>query len=336
MAFQLTQPYPRLWSLEQGVVMVVTDLHGDWQAYQRYRDHFIELHGRGLADGLIFTGDLIHAEEGSYDHSVEIVLDVLALRATYGAALIYLCGNHELPHLYSISLAKGDRIYTPAFEQALNQSGRRDEVIALFDALPFYLRSRAGVSLTHAGAPPAIVTTKNALKLFRWHHQELLTWAEALMAQEDIVSLRRGYAKLSEGIPYDTLARDYLAVSGPTDPRYDHILRGFIASSHPEFEGLLWPALFTRNEEEYDLADHKIFLDALLQALAENYVPQRILVTGHMTLKGGYKVVTNNHLRLASAYHARPRQAAQYLLFDAAQPIQSMQDLLNKLGSIYA
>src|SRR5262245_7242853 len=131
--------YPRLWSLEAGVAMIVTDLHGDWEAYRRYRDRFVELQANGQADWFIFTGDLIHAEEPGNDRSLEIVLDVMALQARYGQALIYLCGNHEMPHLYGISLAKGPKVYTPSFEKALAESQRRAEIITLFDSLPFYL-----------------------------------------------------------------------------------------------------------------------------------------------------------------------------------------------------
>ena len=61
MATTLTKPYPRLWSIEAGRVMVVTDLHGDWDAYRRYRDCFVDLRSKNLADWLIFTGDLIHS-----------------------------------------------------------------------------------------------------------------------------------------------------------------------------------------------------------------------------------------------------------------------------------
>ena len=50
MPFQLTKTYPRLWSLEAGVAMVVTDLHGDWDLYVRYRDHFLGLRAQGRAD----------------------------------------------------------------------------------------------------------------------------------------------------------------------------------------------------------------------------------------------------------------------------------------------
>jgi Icc-related predicted phosphoesterase len=58
----LAKTSPRLWSLDAGVAMVVTDLHGDWDAYARYRDRFVELRAAGQADCLIVTGDLIHRE----------------------------------------------------------------------------------------------------------------------------------------------------------------------------------------------------------------------------------------------------------------------------------
>ena len=153
MALTLTQSYPRLWSLEAGVAMVVTDLHGDWDTYQRYRDRFVDLQAANNANCLIFTGDLIHAENQHSDRSIKIVLDVLALQNSYGPAIIYLCGNHELPHIYGLNLAKGDRIYTPDFEKSLTESKQRDEVITLFASLSFYVRTRAGVS---SGARPSI------------------------------------------------------------------------------------------------------------------------------------------------------------------------------------
>ncbi|MCB0209476.1 MAG: metallophosphoesterase [Anaerolineae bacterium] len=315
--------------------MVVTDLHGDWDVYERYRDRFAHLHANGQADYLIFTGDLIHAEKPEIDKSLEIILDILALRVTYGKAIILLCGNHEMPHIYNITLARGSHHYTPHFEKALSQNQWRSEVIDLFKSLPFYIRSHAGVSLTHAGAPALFAEQAHALKLFHWNHQEIFNWAESVMARENIVSLRNGYSRLNKGIPYNTLAHYFLAVSGPDDPRYDDLLRGFIASSHPNFEGLLWPALFTRCEEEYGLADHRIFVNALLQALSIDFAAQKCLVTGHITIKGGYQLVTNQHLRLASARHASPRHAGRYLLFDTCKPINNAKDLLNNLGSVY-
>lgn len=335
MSYSLTKHFPRLWSLDAGLVMVVTDLHGDWEAYQRYRDRFVALQAQGQADCLIFTGDLIHSENPAEpDKSVEIVLDVMALQASYGQAIIYLCGNHEMPHIYGISLTKGDKVYTPPFEAALSRSQRRAEIMALFDSLPFYLRTRAGVTLAHAGAPAAIANPAAAPQIFNWNHQTLLAQADQTLATGNVAALRDGYARMQHA-PYDLLASHYLAVSGPADPRYNDLLRGFLASSLPGFDQLLWPALFTRCEQEYGLADYRIFLEALLQELSAGFYPQQVLVAGHMTIRGGYQLVAQRHLRLASAHHARPREAGHYLLFDAAQPVRGVEDLLKRLGSVY-
>lgn len=336
MSITLAKPFPRLWSLEAGIIMVVTDLHGDWDAYQRYRDRFVDLQAKGQADCLVFTGDLIHAETSEPDKSLEIVLDVMDLQATYGSAIIYLSGNHELPHIYGINLAKGQRVYTPDFEKALTQNQARDKVVPLFDSLPFFVYTKAGVTIAHAGAPALMVEPGNTQKLLNWSHQELLTWADEMLAPEDLQALRNGFAKMHERIPYDKLAKYYLAVSGPDDPRYNDLLRGFIASSHPTFDQILWSALFTRCEKEYGFADYAIFLDAMLKQLSTDFYPQQVLVAGHITIRGGYNIIAQRHLRLASnAPHATPRNAGQYLLFDAAQPVNDVKDLLNGLGSVF-
>ncbi|MCK6625005.1 MAG: metallophosphoesterase [Anaerolineae bacterium] len=335
MTLLLNKPFPRLWSLEAGVAMVVTDLHGDEDAYRRYRDRFVDLQAKGEADWLILTGDLIHREqEDAPDPSLELVLDVLALQASYGQAVIYLCGNHELPHLYHFALTKGRRTYTPAFEASLAASPHRAEVITLFESLPFYIRTRAGVTLTHAGAAAPLANPANAQRLFSWNHRPLFDWADDLIAGEDVESLRRGYAKMQQA-PYDLLAQYYLAVSGPADPRYNDLLRGFLATQHPEFNALLWPALFTRCEQDYGAADYAIFVEALLKEAAVDFYPQRALVAGHMTIPGGYQLVARHHLRLASAHHATPREAGQYLLIDVGKPIQRIDDLLSALRSVY-
>ncbi len=332
----LVQAFPRLWSLEEGQAMVVTDLHGDWEAYCRYRDRFVDLQTSGQADYLIFTGDLIHAEAAiEPDRSLDIVLDVLALRAAYGPAIIYLCGNHELPHIYGISLSKGSRVYTPAFEAALSSDSCRAAVIDLFNSLPFYLRTRSGVTLTHAGAAAPLSDSGNALKVFQWSHQNLLDWAEEFINREGAASLRDGYARLQQA-DYEALARFYLAVSGPADSRYNDLLRGFIASNHPTFNNLLWPALFTRCEQEYGPADYKVFLAALLQELSRDFFPQRVLVAGHVPVDKGYRVVAEQHLRLASGIHAgRSSKDRRYLLFDTARPIQGAKELQAGLNSLY-
>jgi Calcineurin-like phosphoesterase len=334
MAFRLTKAYPRLWSLDAGVAMVVTDLHGDWDTYARYRDRFIDLRAAEQADCLIFTGDLIHREpDTGADRSLDIVLDILALRERYGDAIVSLCGNHELPHLYGFVLGKGRTEYTPGFEAALSQSGQRDDILALFETLPFFIRTAAGVSIAHAGASAPLADSAQAARLFDWNHQALRAWAEERLAQGDRAELRSGYARLSGESSYDAMARHYLAVPGPADPRYDDLLRGFVVTAHPDFR-VVRSALFTRCEQEDSEDAYTVRLAAALEGLSVGYAPQRLLVAGHIATPGGHTVVAERHLRLASGAHAHPAASRAYLLFDTARSIDNIDDLLSGLQPI--
>jgi hypothetical protein len=334
MPFELAKEYQRLWSLNAGVFMVVTDLHGDWEIYQRYRDRYIELHAKEQVDGLIFTGDLIHSEADiSQDRSVDIVLDVLKLQARFGEAIIYLCGNHELPHIYSFGLAKGPKEYTPSFEKVLSESETRSTVIPFFKQLPFYIRTAAGVSLTHAGATPRTKQKRNAAKLFAWDHDTQLEAAHKRLMENDIAGLRRAYARLSGADTYDELAQHYLAVSGVADPRYDDLIRGFFATISSDFD-TLHAALFTRCEQEHK-EDYGKALEALLQFLSMEYATQRVLVSGHVAVPDGYQIIADRQLRIASGVHAKPATSGKYLILDTAQSVMGIDDLLAGLQSVF-
>ncbi len=335
MTSTIIKTYPRLWSLNAGLAMVVTDLHGDWDAYRRYRDRFIALQAMGQADYLIFTGDLIHSDSPNQDDSLPILLDILKLRANYADAIIYLCGNHELPHIYGFGLSKGKREYTPAFEAALNDSTHRSDLIELLKELPFYVRTTAGVSVTHAGAAEILADANNAVKVFSWEHQRMLSEADAFLATQNMDGLRRAYARLSHAKSYDELAEHYLAVTSPSDPRFDDLLRGFVVTANPDFQ-ILYSALFTRCEQEYGSSEYAEILRLVLQHLSVNYVPQQFLVAGHMTAQNGYEIISEKHLRLASGSHTRPRKAGQYLLFDTVHPINKIADLLPGLHTAYS
>ena len=334
MPFALAKEYSRLWSLNSGIAMVVTDLHGDWNAYQYFRDSFIGLHAKGKADYLIFTGDLIHSESENFpDQSVDIVLDILNLRSKFGEAIIYLCGNHELPHIYSYCLAKGKTEYTPAFENQMTQRNVRAAIVDLFYNLPFYIRTASGVSISHAGATPLISNSQLATKLFDWDHQTYLAQARTKLAEGDKDGMRRAYARLSQAESYNDLAVKYLSVSGTNDPRYDDLLLGFFVTSNNDFD-LLYSALSTACELEFGSEVYNTALTDLLRYISLEYSTQTILVSGHMTVQNGYRVVSGNQLRIASGAHTKPSNAARYLLFDTAQPIGNMENLLGGLFSI--
>lgn len=324
---------PRLVSLDSGIIMVVTDLHGDGALYERYRDLFLVLRARGLADTLVFTGDLLHhTGPEDADRSLDIVLDLMALQETLPGAVIVLLGNHELPHLYHVPLSKGDYAFTPRFEAALG--AHRERVSAWLEGLPFYLRTRAGVALCHAGAFPEAADADALTQLLFWSHRALLAEVEARLPAETRPALREELGRML-GVPYPAIARAYLAVTEPADPRYDDYLIGQVIASDPRFE-LLWSAFFTRNEREHEARAYGAMLTALLARLSQGYIPQRVLVTGHLTCRNGYLVLADNRqLRLASGIHAEPYAACRYLLFDAGRPVERAGDLLRGLGRVF-
>ena len=328
-----TEQWQRAIDLEEGIAMVVTDLHGDWDAYQRYRDRFLWLRAQNSAHYLILTGDLIHSYGGPVerDRSVDIVLDVLALKGQLGDHLIYLLGNHELPHIYTITLQKGDDLFTPRFEAAMGE--HRQEIVTFFESLPFYIRTKAGVTVCHAGATAVNSTPNGITRLFNLSHRRILEEAADSITTAERPLLMRALRE-SNNMTYYEMVRTFFAVTGLDDPRYDDFLIGTVASAHPEFE-LLWSALFTRNEYEYGQHSYSILLSNMLQALSADFHPQRVLVTGHIDCKGGYTLVTEQQLRLASAKHAEPRQAGLYLLFDLEKPVKTAEELLPRLNSVF-
>jgi len=146
--------------------MVVTDLHGDRDAFGRYVGRFLRLHSRKQVQRLLLLGDLIHSDgPETQDASLQLVLDVMRMqKALPPNAVIMLLGNHEMPHLYGVSLAKGAIEYTPRFEKALSQGGQRGEVLAFLDNLPFFVRTAAGVMFTHAGPHGSVLENFEMLR----------------------------------------------------------------------------------------------------------------------------------------------------------------------------
>ena len=326
------QQWNRVFSLSEGQAMVVTDLHGDWDAYQRYRDTFLQLNASGQADTLILNGDMIHATAPpEQDKSIEIVLDIIRLKKELGERIIYVLGNHEIPHIYSITLQKGDDLFTPRFEFALRE--HREKIVSFFRTLPFYVRTPGGISICHAGASTALGETNGVERLFNFSHQTILDRTRAQITKEERPDLVRAMRRM-HGRTYNEMSRKWFAVTGLDDPRYDDFLVGTLATSDEDFE-LLWPAMFSRNEKEYGNSSYQVLLSTLLQSLSEGYERQTVLITGHIDVRGGYKIVNRRQLRLASAKHASPREAGLYLLFNTQERFNKAEDLIPNLRSVF-
>lgn len=321
--------------IRSGVLMVVSDLHGDGDAFDRYVQTFLALREMGEADRLIFLGDLVHGYgDEADDHSLRMILRVMELQEKFGKSnVIMLLGNHEMPHIYGVSLAKGDLEFTPRFEHMLGS--QRDRVMAFFKGLPLVVRTSAGVLLTHAGPDQNSIKRVERLRFF--DHDDLLRDADQTLArQENLNKVYEAYAELS-GHSYEELARAYLAVTGPDDPRYSHLMRALFISERDHRFSVLWDFLFTQNERGLVPAAYdqicRLFVDAFSVGAP---AAQHFCVSGHVVVpNGGYVTLNDYHFRFASATHARPRESGVYLLFDSQQPLRKAGEMAAKVRSVF-
>jgi hypothetical protein len=245
-----------------------------------------------------------------------------------------LLGNHELPHIYGITLRKGDLVFTPRFEHSLGQ--HREVVTQFFKSLPFMARTSGGLLFTHAGASHDAADPENAARLMDWSHQALLDEADTLLGQQDVKDLVARIFNLDEA-GYLQRASENLAVTGPHDPRYRHLLRGLLISGGlPEFD-MLWQFLFTQCED--DIAGRMMYahlVDRFLQTYSGPHCPAHVLVTGHMVTRGAHSLVTDRHFRLSSWTHARPSEAGACLMVDANARFIHSKDLIPHLVPLFA
>lgn len=317
--------YARGVDFDSGVAMIVTDLHGEGEVYDQLKSTFLELRRDGKADRLILCGDLLHGYRESYnDDSLRMILDVMRMQKDFGSDTVtMLMGNHEMPHVYNITLAKGSHEFTARFEEALSHSGKRDEVLTFLKSLPIYVRTKAGVLISHAGATPAVTNAENAERILTFDHDALLMLAED--------KLQNGYDldNLKQDRQYILQAKNYLAVDNVDDPRFHHLLRGQIISQTSEDFSFLWDVLFATNEQGWNIGGYNVIAQAFLKAISEHSpYQQKVIVAGHIGVQGGHQLVGDWHLRLASYAHASPHKDGKYLLLDCAKPIEKAADLI--------
>lgn len=150
---------------ERGVLLVCTDLHGNWDDYQAMKDVYDHEEAEGNEPILVFTGDLVHGpnpelnQPGAWppylgtpyrDRSVELILDYEAF--TRRARTFALMGNHEHAHVGGARVPK----FYPDEAGVLNEALGRDasRINAFIAAWPLLAVSPSGVVLSHA-APRA-------------------------------------------------------------------------------------------------------------------------------------------------------------------------------------
>ena len=321
----------RIVTAASGKLMVVTDLHGDWDAYRRCKTLFQQKQQAGQAHHIVFCGDLIHRESPpAEDASLKMLLDIRQWQRHEPGRVTYLLGNHELAQLYRIDLRKGDVRYTPRL--ATEMGSQRPELITYLATLPFYVRTAAGVAIAHAGVGRGMLKESGWVALKNLDHNAVWQSAAAQLSPRVRQQMRSRFDRMFPG-GYAALIKDAWNITTPDDPFYDDLLISNLLFND-ELGNLLWDTFFTQNEREYG-NEYEEMVARFLTLLSNGYQPQRLLITGHIACAKGYQIVNSRQLRMASASHAKPRSEGKVLLFDASQPIHDINALANQLTNLF-
>ncbi|MEO0565312.1 MAG: metallophosphoesterase [Chloroflexota bacterium] len=318
--------------------MIVTDLHGDGPAFDRICDSFLHGHANGTIDHLLICGDLIHKPDpfDPTDDSLRMINELARLHAELGPSTVtYLCGNHEMPHIYGQPLLRGDTNVTAPFEHAMSQANQRQEIVNFLADLPFFAYTSAGVLFTHAGPTHEIATPGAVEPLLNFDHHALIDHIDAQLVQYDLPHARTIYAT-QYGENYAVLAEHLLGATHESDPHYDHLLRGFFLGDDEAYQQL-WQLLFSRCEQ---ILPNDLRRVTVYESIVQNYLnaisthlpePQHIIVSGHIATRGGHEVIDDYHFRLSTHAHAKPQAAGQYLLIDTNGTYRDADDLVDNL-----
>lgn len=321
----------RALDLVEGRVMVITDVHGDWDIYRRYRDEFLDQKEKGNLQSFIITGDFIHNEDKRNDHSMDIIFDIMNLQRKYGSlSIVPLLGNHELPHIYGIILIRGESgECTSQWEQAWTKLSQADgqAVLNFFKSLPIYIRTKAGVMMCHAGASHSATLLNSMRILYELDHDKIIADIETTMNEYGRDKYLEEY-KETVAYDYSETAQFFFSAISPSDPRYYYPARGRLFNKDKRFQ-LLWDALFAYNEKGEGENVYKAILNRffLLWSKEAPY-PQKILVAGHISVEQGFEIVCEHQLRLASYTHSIPPENGKYLIFDAGSDDLTMEKLV--------
>lgn len=149
----------------KGRLIVVTDLHGDYEDYRKYLNLW---DGTDKYCHIVFTGDLIHSPYPT-DQSVEILDDAISKSKNYSNFHVLL-GNHELSHITGVNIIKMDKNLRRSFEELIiNKKGNLqptlDKYIDYFKKLPLFLKTNNGLFISHAGPSKNISSMDDIKKL---------------------------------------------------------------------------------------------------------------------------------------------------------------------------
>lgn len=151
---------------DYGRLIVVTDLHGDFDDY----NHYLSLWDKNDPDfHIVFTGDLIHSIHED-DKSLEILDDAIKKSQKY-PNFHTLLGNHEWAHIVNRNIYKNGEDLLWKFTNLISFKKGFVEpsltnYIKFFKTMPYFLKTSNGLFISHAGPSDKIHSIEAFEKIF--------------------------------------------------------------------------------------------------------------------------------------------------------------------------
>lgn len=144
-----------------GRLIIVTDLHGNYEDYNKYVDLW---DSKDKDCHIVFVGDLIHATNEE-DKSVEILDDVINKCQNYHNFHVLL-GNHEWAHITKTDIYKLKKNQRLTFEEEIickkgSLYPTLNDYVDFFKSLPLFIKTENGLFISHAGPSKKIKTMED-------------------------------------------------------------------------------------------------------------------------------------------------------------------------------
>lgn len=326
-----------------GHLMLVSELHGDWEDYSRAKQIFSLKHKKGEADYLVLMGDIIHSSPGRVDRSKEILDDVLLEKEF---PIICLLGNHEFVHIYHIALTNEKSNYTENLEQKI--ASKRHLYTEFFSKMPYSVSTSGGVLVNHAGASASLAGVEKFENLsLGWNTLANYDCKEVLLELEFVtnryIAKKRdiGHSAYSFRCQSDILGE--VDVSKLESQRWwKYPLSGLSQAAYNPWWGRLflaselgmfwWEVFFNMNELQY-MDAYPSIVDVFLKKKPGNEMS--FLVSGHTHLPQGYKTIGSRQLCFSSSHSVENKKDKSYLMLEASRNYKSLEELREGIHSLY-
>lgn len=152
---------------DHGRLIVVTDLHGNFEDY----NHYLSLWDENDPDfHIVFTGDLIHGNDPDTDGSVEILDDAISKSAEF-SNFHTLLGNHEWAHITNQSIYKSGKSLLWEFKNLVSYKKGYIEphltnYIIFFKSMPYFVKTANGLFISHSGPSAKVKSIEAFDKIF--------------------------------------------------------------------------------------------------------------------------------------------------------------------------